>query len=68
MSQSETESKSTASESELKVVGYDDKDKKPSFILKSPIGRILKISGTFAEILSTLATSPTAQYVFFFDA
>jgi len=42
----ETESKSV--ESELKVIGYDEKDK--SFIIESPTGHILKISDTFAEM------------------
>lgn len=41
------ESKSTASESELKIIGYDDKDQ--SFIVTSPMGHILKISDMFAE-------------------
>jgi len=48
MSLSEMGSKSTASESELKVIGYDDKDQ--SFIVTSPMGNILKISDTFAEM------------------
>jgi hypothetical protein len=48
MSQSEIESKSTASDSKLEVVGYDDKDK--CFIVKSPMGHILQISDTFAEM------------------
>jgi len=51
MSPSETESKSTASENELKVTGYDDKDPfGPCFIVTSPMGNILKISDTFAEM------------------
>ncbi len=51
MSQSETESRSTASESKLEVIGYDDKDPLgPAFIIKSPMGHILKISDTFAEM------------------
>jgi len=51
MSPSEMASKSTASESELKVTGYDDKDPLgPSFIVTSPMGNILKISDTFAEM------------------
>jgi len=51
MSPSGTESKSTAGESELKVIGYDDKDPfGPCFIVQSPMGHILKISDTFAEI------------------
>ena len=51
MSQTGTKSKSTESESNLKVVGYDDKDPLgPAFIVKSPIGHILKISDTFAEM------------------
>jgi len=51
MSPSGTESKSTAGESELKVIGYDDKDPfGPCFIVQSPMGHILKISDTFAEM------------------
>jgi len=51
MSQSGTESRSTESESKLEVVGYDDKDPLgPAFIVKSPMGHILKISDTFAEM------------------
>ncbi len=51
MSPSETESKSTASESELKLVGYDEKDPYgPCFTIRSPMGNILKISDTFAEM------------------
>jgi formylmethanofuran--tetrahydromethanopterin N-formyltransferase len=51
MSPSETESKSTESESELKVIGYDDKDPfEPCFTVTSPMGNILKISDTFAEM------------------
>jgi len=50
---SETTSKSIASENELEVIGYDDKDPfGSSFIVKSPMGHILKISDTFAEIFS----------------
>jgi formylmethanofuran--tetrahydromethanopterin N-formyltransferase len=48
MLQSETESKSTESESKLEVVGYDDKEK--CFVVKSPMGHILQISDTFAEM------------------
>ena len=48
MSPNEKGSKSTESESKLKVVGYDDKDQ--SFIVESPMGHILKISDTFAEM------------------
>lgn len=51
MSPSETESKSTANESELKVISYDDKDPfEPCFTVTSPMGNILKISDTFAEM------------------
>ena len=50
MLQSGTESKSTESESKLEVVGYDDKEK--CFIVKSPMGHILQISDTFAEMFS----------------
>jgi formylmethanofuran--tetrahydromethanopterin N-formyltransferase len=51
MSQSETESKSTEIESKLEVVGYDEKDPSgPAFTVKSPMGHILKISDTFAEM------------------
>jgi len=51
MSPTETESKSTASENELKVIGYDDKDPTgPCFTVQSPMGHILKISDTFAEM------------------
>lgn len=47
----DNKSQSTASESELKVTGYDDKDPLgPSFIVTSPMGNILKISDTFAEM------------------
>jgi len=53
---SETKSKSTASENELKVIGYDDKDPAdPCFIVQSPMGHILKISDTFAELFSMWA-------------
>jgi formylmethanofuran--tetrahydromethanopterin N-formyltransferase len=56
MSPNETASKSTASESELKVTGYDDKDPfGPSFIVTSPMGNILKISDTFAEMFAMWA-------------
>jgi formylmethanofuran--tetrahydromethanopterin N-formyltransferase len=54
MSQKETESKSTASESELKVTGYDDEDQ--SFIVSSPMGHILKISDTYAEMFPMWAS------------
>ena len=48
-----TASKSTENESKLEVVGYDDKDPMgPSFVVKSPMGNILKISDTFAEMFS----------------
>jgi hypothetical protein len=51
MSLNETESTSTANENKLKVTGYDDKDPfGPSFIVTSPMGNILKISDTFAEM------------------
>jgi len=51
MSQNETKSKSTASENDLKVIDYDEKDPfGPCFIVSSPIGHILKISDTFAEM------------------
>jgi len=53
MSQNETASKSGASESELEVIGYDHKDPTgPCFIVRSPMGNILKISDTFAEMFS----------------
>lgn len=56
MSRSETKSKSTESENELKVIGYDDKDPSdPCFIVKSPMGHILKISDTYAEMFSMWA-------------
>jgi formylmethanofuran--tetrahydromethanopterin N-formyltransferase len=49
MSLRKTESRSTASESRLEVVGYDENDK--SFAVKSsPTGHILKIADTFAEM------------------
>lgn len=49
MSLTETESKSTVSESKLEVIEYDERDK--SFTVKSsPMGHILKISDTFAEM------------------
>ena len=48
---SEMALKSTASESELKVTGYDDKDPTgPCFIVTSSMGHVLKISDTFAEM------------------
>jgi formylmethanofuran--tetrahydromethanopterin N-formyltransferase len=51
MSQSGTGSRSTESESKLEVVEYDDKDPLgPAFVVKSPMGNILKISDTFAEM------------------
>ncbi|HXX88442.1 MAG TPA: hypothetical protein VEH86_08365, partial [Candidatus Acidoferrum sp.] len=51
MSQTETESKPTESESRLKVTGYDDKDSfGPCFLVTSPMGNVLKISDTFAEM------------------
>lgn len=51
MSQRETESRSPPGERELKVTGYDDKDPSgPCFIVTSPMGNILKISDTFAEM------------------
>jgi formylmethanofuran--tetrahydromethanopterin N-formyltransferase len=51
MSPTGTESKSTANENELKVIGYDDKDPfGPCFTVTSPMGNILKISDTFAEM------------------
>jgi formylmethanofuran--tetrahydromethanopterin N-formyltransferase len=51
MLHTETESKSTASESKLKATGYDDKDPfGPCFIVASPMGNVLKISDTFAEM------------------
>jgi len=52
----ETESKSTGNESKLKVTGYDDKDPfGPCFIVASPMGNILKISDTFAEMFTMWA-------------
>jgi len=66
MSQSGTGSRSTESESKLEVVEYDDKDPLgPAFVVKSPMGNILKISDTFAEMFLMLETSPTAQSLFF---
>jgi formylmethanofuran--tetrahydromethanopterin N-formyltransferase len=68
MSQNETKSRSTASEDELKVIGYDDKDTfGPSFIVTSSIGHILKISDTFAEMFPMwagriLVTADTEQW------
>ena len=51
MSRTGTESISTANESKLEIIGYDDKDPFGSaFIVKSPTGHILKISDTFAEM------------------
>jgi hypothetical protein len=50
MSQNETASKNGANESELEVVGYDEKDPTgPCFLVQSPMGNIVKISDTFAE-------------------
>jgi formylmethanofuran--tetrahydromethanopterin N-formyltransferase len=47
----ETTSSSTASGNKLEVIGYDDKDPLgPAFIVKSPMGNILKVSDTFAEM------------------
>ena len=49
MSPSEMEARSTATENRLEVTGYDGEDK--SFIVKScPIGHVLRISDTFAEM------------------
>ena len=49
MSLSEMDAKSTATESKLEVTGYDEKDK--AFIVKSwPMGHVLKVSDTFAEM------------------
>jgi formylmethanofuran--tetrahydromethanopterin N-formyltransferase len=49
MSPSEMDAKSTATESKLEVTGYDEKDK--AFIVKSwPMGHVLKVSDTFAEM------------------
>jgi len=62
MSPSEMESKSTASENELKVTGYDDKDQ--SFIVTSPMGHILKISDTFAEKYTLMVMSPANSSFF----
>jgi len=51
MLRNEMASKSTESESKLEVISYDDKDPLgPAFIVKSPMGNILKISDTFAEM------------------
>jgi formylmethanofuran--tetrahydromethanopterin N-formyltransferase len=51
MSPSEMKSKSTASGSELKVVGYDERDPSgPCYMVQSPMGNILKISDTFCEM------------------
>jgi formylmethanofuran--tetrahydromethanopterin N-formyltransferase len=51
MSQTGTEPRSDANQSKLEVIGYDDKDPLgPAFIVKSPMGHILKISDTFAEM------------------
>lgn len=56
MSQNEMKSKSTASENELKVTGYDDKDPfGPCFIVTSPVGHTLRISDTYAEMFSMWA-------------
>jgi hypothetical protein len=59
MSQSGMTSKFTESESKLEVVEYDDKDPLgPAFVVKSPMGNILKIADTFAEMLCRVETSP----------
>ncbi len=51
MSRTETELRSATNESKLEVIDYDDKDPLgPAFIIKSPMGHILKISDTFAEM------------------
>ena len=56
MLQNETESRSDARGTKLQVVGYDDKDPLgPAFIVKSTMGKILKISDTFAEMFSMWA-------------
>jgi len=51
MTQRRTGLESTESESELEVIAYDDKDPLgPAFIVKSPMGHILRISDIFAEM------------------
>ena len=51
MSLSGTEPKHVGTEGRLKITGYDDKDPfGPCFIVTSPMGNILKISDTFAEM------------------
>jgi len=56
MSRIETESRFTANENRLEIIGYDDKDPLgPAFIVKSPTGHTLKISDTFAEMFSMWA-------------
>ena len=65
MSQNETPSKSAANENEIKVIGYDEKDK--AFVVKSsPMGHILKISDTFAETLTLMEISPAKSFFFCF--
>jgi hypothetical protein len=56
MSQNETTSRSTGSESKLQVTGYDEKEK--AFIVQSPMGNILKISDTYAEMSTIMEISP----------
>jgi|YelNatPaOPRAMG01_1025707.scaffolds.fasta_scaffold37641_2 formylmethanofuran--tetrahydromethanopterin N-formyltransferase len=51
MSQSGMEIKTMESETQVKVVGYDEKDKfGPCFIVKSPMGHTVKVADTFAEM------------------
>jgi len=61
MSRTGTESRFTANENRLEIIGYDDKDPLgPAFIVKSPMGHTLKISDTFAEMLSMKEISPAS--------
>jgi len=51
MSQSGMEIKTMESETQVKVVGYDEKDKfGPCFLVKSPMGHAVKVADTFAEM------------------
>jgi formylmethanofuran--tetrahydromethanopterin N-formyltransferase len=51
MSQSGMEIKTMESETQFKVVGYDEKDKfGPCFLVKSQMGHAVKVADTFAEM------------------
>lgn len=51
MSQAGMESRSTTNGSKLEVIGFDDRDPLgPVIIVKSPMGHIVRVSDTFAEM------------------